>query len=70
MAINQEAGRAIFVQEIDTDYGALQGRASGIKVRGYSNTVLYAYDAPALVPDIEFEKLHLEYSIIVRFELK
>jgi len=68
MAINQNIGRAIFVQEIDSDYGALQGRVSNVMIRGYFSNELNEDSAPE--PDIEFEKLHLEYSIIVRFELK
>jgi uncharacterized protein len=68
LAINQDIGRAIFVQEIEIDNEALQGKAAGISIRGYANTFLYA-SRPA-EPDIEFEKLHLEYNIIARFELK
>lgn len=68
MAINQDIGRAIFVQEIDSDFGTLRGKASNIVVRGYFSNEFNEDSAPE--PDIEFEKLHLEYSIIVRFELK
>jgi len=47
---------------------ALQGKAAGIMIRGYSNTTIYGSNAPE--PDIEFEKIKLEYNIIARFELK
>ena len=68
LAINQDIGRAIYIQEVETDFGDLQGKAAGISIRGYSNTVLYS--SRAVEPDIEFEKLNLEYNIIARFELK
>jgi len=68
-AINQEIGRAIYVQEIETNYrpnSGSPGAASNIVIRGTSTVS----GANASEPDIEFEKLQLEYSIIARFELK
>lgn len=47
---------------------ALQGKAAGIMIRGYSNTTIYGSNAAE--PDIDFEKIKLEYNIIARFELK
>jgi uncharacterized protein len=71
LAINQDLGRAIYIQEVEYNAditNALSGKVSGIRIRGYSNTVLSEPSAPD--PDIEFEKIPLEYNIIVRFELK
>lgn len=66
-AINQGIGRAIYIQELETGFIPFQGKAAGIRVRGYSNMVLEGSDAAE--PDIEFEKIELDYSVIVRFEL-
>jgi uncharacterized protein len=72
LAINQDIGRAIYIQELENSFNmtgsVLQGKAAGIMVRGYSNTTIYGSNAPE--PDIEFEKIKLEYNIIARFELK
>jgi len=67
--INQTIGKAIYIQELDNQYlsNALQGRVAGvnIRVRGYSSE-----NKGESMPDIEFEKINLQYSILVRFELK
>ena len=66
-ALNQTIGRAIYVQEIENPYylnSALQGRLAGVNVRYKAE----ANDSSA--PEIEFEKINLQYSILVRFELK
>lgn len=72
LAINQDIGKAIYIQELETNmnlYGnALQGKAAGLMIRGYSNTAING--AKPVEPDIEFEKIKLEYNIIARFELK
>jgi uncharacterized protein YggE len=71
MAINQDLGRAIYIQEVENNAditGALSGRVAGIRIRGYFNTVLSEQTESG--PDIEFEKIQLEYNVIVRFELK
>jgi uncharacterized protein len=68
-AIGQNAGRAIYVREVDNDgYNALQGKTSGIVVRGYANSVMSVSNSSE--QNIEFEKIKLEYSVLVRFELK
>jgi uncharacterized protein len=69
LAINQEIGRAIYVQEIETNYrpkAGSPGSASNIVIRGTSTVS----GVNASEPDIEFEKIQLEYSILARFELK
>jgi uncharacterized protein YggE len=72
LAINQDIGKAIYIQELENSVNmignALQGRVAGIMIRGYSNTAIN--ESKAAEPDIEFEKIKLEYNIIARFELK
>lgn len=69
-AIGQDIGGALYIFEntnIDI-VSALQGNVSGIMVRGYSMQGIYGSRAPE--PDVEFEKIKLEYNVTVRFELK
>lgn len=65
-AIGQTAGKALYIQEID--FGTnnmLMGRLAGLdsnvafKVRGESSSA----------PDVEFEKIKLEYQVNAKFEL-
>lgn len=71
-AIGQEIGRALYIIENQTKSvnmtGALQGKAAGIMIRGVSSNTIYG--SRAAEPDVEFEKIKLEYNITVRFELK
>lgn len=68
-AIGQNAGRAIYVREVDSNgYESLHGKIPGIVVRGYANSVISVSDK--LEQNIEFEKIKLEYSVLARFELK
>jgi len=71
-AIDQDIGRAIYIQEIESIFNmtgnALQGKAAGIMIRGTSNKPVYG--SRESEPEIEFEKIKLEYNIIARFELK
>ena len=70
-AINQETGRALYILEHGNNInmtGALQGQVAGIMIRGMASKSIYGSKAPD--PDIEFEKIKLEYNITVRFELK
>jgi uncharacterized protein YggE len=64
-AVSQNIGRAIFIQEIN---------AYPIDLRENSNTVLQDYysgaDKIGGGLDIDFEKIKVEHSILVRFELK
>jgi len=64
-AINQKAGKAIYIQEIENNFYAQRSLASNMvmKVRGTE----MADDS--VVPDIEFEKIKLEYQVAVKFEL-
>lgn len=71
-ALNQTIGKAIYVQEIDYSNpyysNALQGRAAGvnIRIRGVSSD----YTGSSSAPEMDFEKINLQYSILARFELK
>ncbi len=64
-AIDQEIGKAIYIQEMN--FGVIMPRTAraeaNIMVRGY------AVEDDASMPEIDFEKIKLEYSIQVRFEL-
>jgi len=67
-AIGQNTGRAIYIQELE---GVAPNVSNRIIIRGansLSNSSLYGSRAPE--PEIDFEKIRLEYSIICRFELK
>ncbi len=66
-AINQDIGRAIYIQELESGFIPFQSKAAGISVRGYANTILDGSDSAE--PDIGFEKIELDYAVIVRFEL-
>ena len=67
-AINQNCGKAIYIEELNNQvYKAMQGYAAGatsnIMIRGVSSL------SKSSTPEIEFEKIKLEYSILARFEL-
>ena len=69
-SINQNIGRAIFIQESPSFLrveNALQGRVAGIQIRGISSL---KESSGSSSTNIEFEKIKIEYNIIVRFELK
>jgi len=71
LAINQDIGRAIYIQEIEINNRNLSGSnatISNIAIRGYSSQNTYGSNMPG--PDIEFEKIKLEYNMLVRFDLK
>jgi uncharacterized protein len=70
MAINQDIGRAIYIEEVDYNIiNTLSGKVGGIQVRGVSSNVISAgQNKPE--PEIEFEKILLESTILVHFELK
>ena len=67
-AVNQTCGKAIYIQELNHQvYKAMQGYAAGansnIMIRGVSSL------SKETAPEIEFETIKLEYSILVRFEI-
>ncbi len=63
-AIHQTIGRAIYIQELNYNpYNYMQAKTLNMTVRGTA-------DNTSVEPDIEFQKIKLDYSILVRFELK
>ena len=46
---------------------SLTGKVAGLQIRGANS---FTSSSNSYEPDIEFEKIKLDYSIIVRFELK
>jgi uncharacterized protein len=65
-AIGQNTGKAIYIQEINNPvYGAKRAELSNIVIRGYSDDKFEQKQEP----EFEFEKIKLEYSIFVRFEI-
>jgi len=65
-AIGQAAGKALYIQEIEyNNYSFVKGRALGLKVQTAS--LLESNEDAA--PDIEFEKIKLEYSVSAKFEI-
>ena len=67
VAINQSIGKAIHIQEMEQQLYRAQASnmaMSNIRIRGTSTTEAVPQ------PEIEFEKIKLEYSIRVSFELK
>lgn len=69
-SIDQEIGRALYINEHVNNlnmFGALQGKVNGIQIRGMSSKT---YGSKSSIPAVEFEKIKLEYSVTVRFELK
>jgi uncharacterized protein YggE len=67
LAINQNVGRALFIQEHDNmqDYRA----SNNMMIRGMSSK-MYGSNAASPALDFEFEKIKISYSILCRFELK
>lgn len=67
-AISQSIGRAIYVQELETNLrNGLPGASNSIMIRGYVSGIS---STDSQQPDVDFEKTKIEYSILCRFELK
>lgn len=63
-AIGQKAGNALYIQELGNGYYPRVQRAGNMMMKAVAEA---SPEEP--LPDIEFEKIKLEYSILVRFEL-
>jgi uncharacterized protein YggE len=64
-AIGQTAGKAIYIQEVD--YGMnnmMMGRVAGLQ-----SNVSFKMQENDSAPDVEFEKIKLEYQVNAKFEL-
>jgi uncharacterized protein YggE len=62
--IEQNIGAAIYVQELGNGYYPRIQRAGNIMMKSFAEA-----DMEQALPEIEFEKIKLEYSILVRFKL-
>jgi uncharacterized protein YggE len=68
IALNQSLGNAIYVQETPE---LNENRRSNVVVRGLASTTIYGSRVPDnMEADIEFEKIKVESTFLVRFELK
>ena len=65
MAIDQKAGRALHIQEIENNYPPITRMNSNIVVRGYASM-----EQSKIMPEIEFEKIKIESMIQVYFALE
>jgi uncharacterized protein len=66
-AINQNIGRAIYIQEL-INMANQFSNSNTIRIRGYSSN--YNLNEPPSDLDVDFEKIKIEYSVLCRFELK
>lgn len=66
-ALGQQIGRALYINEYNTGYTGRSVMYSNMKVRGLAGVMEEADEA---MPEIDFEKIPLKASILVRFELK
>lgn len=64
LAINQKIGKAIFIQERNNRVFKSEYVNNSMKIKSFSNKI------EATLPEIEFEKILLEYEIFVRFILE
>jgi len=65
--IGQHIGRAIYIQEMNNNiYGMRKNEAANsIMIKGLSTVA-----DDEVIPEIEFEKIRLDYSVMVRFEIQ
>jgi len=66
--LNQNLGKALYISDLNSNItNMLQGKASGIQVRGYGLN----YKAQGYSPiDIDFEKIKIESTITIKFEIE
>jgi uncharacterized protein len=70
-AVNQNIGKALYISEALGNLinaNGLSGLSPGIAIRGISSRRFYENNISDV--DIEFEKIKIEYNVVVRFELK
>ncbi len=67
-AIGQSIGKAIYIQEMGNRYNInTNSNSNSIRIRGVSSQI---YGSRVPEPDIDFEKIKLEYSVLCRFVLE
>ena len=64
--LNQKIGRAIYISDSENITNQLQGRASGIQIRGMSSLKEETY-SPL---DIQFEKIKVESQVYAKFVIE
>jgi len=65
--LNQKLGKAIYISDLNSNISnALQGRVAGIRIRGYSSIKAEEYKPI----NIEFEKIKIESTVLVKFEME
>tara|TARA_R100001369_G_scaffold24862_1_gene45565 strand:- start:307 stop:1014 length:708 start_codon:yes stop_codon:yes gene_type:complete len=66
--LNQNIGKALYISDLNLNITQLlQGKASGIRIRGYSSN----YKAEEYKPiDIEFEKIKIESAVTIKFGIE
>ena len=66
--LNQNLGKAIYISDLNSNITSmLQGKATGIQIRGYSSN----YQAREYDPiDIEFEKIKIESVVTIKFGIE
>jgi uncharacterized protein len=67
-ALNQDIGRALYIQELENNLNDNRN-SNSIMIRGVSSG-FYGSNAPSPALNFDFEKIKIEYSILCRFELK
>lgn len=65
-SLNQAIGKAIYIQELDTYELKTRMTNAAVQIRDKPTD----YSSESSTPDVEFEKISLQYAILVRFELK
>ena len=65
-SINQTIGKAIYIQELDNQNTRITTQKSAIA----NSIVIGEPSSGSSQPDMEFEKINMQYSMLARFELK
>jgi len=65
--LNQNLGKAIYISDLNSNFtNMLRGKATGIKIRGYASSNEVQYNPI----DIEFEKIGIQSTVTVNFEIE
>jgi hypothetical protein len=62
-AIGQDSGKVLYISEINSHSYALQGKASGVQIRGISS-INETYS-----PNLSFDQIEVKSEVLVRFSL-
>ncbi len=66
--LNQNVGKVLYISDMNSNIttDVLQGRATGIRIRGYSSYRKQEYESI----DIEFEKIKIVSSVTIKFRIE